>query len=178
MPSTSMRVAALLACAPLALAAPKTAAAKQAAATSIPAPPIRSHLTSISHGPYSGIPLATGALSNSIVGTGIPSLPPNPAATSYPSDGRLHDPQPAPYVPAGGVGTNGTPPVYNAKSDFDYQSLVRPSSLAHLSKDFANSVRLSLSTQNGSNWTCFMMVSLAFRSKISSPLALRRKTVI
>jgi Ferritin-like domain len=42
---------------------------------------------------------------------------------TYPSDGQLHDPQPAPYVPAGGGGTNGTEPVYNAKSDFDYQSL-------------------------------------------------------
>ena len=35
----------------------------------------------------------------------------------------LHDPEPAPYTPAGGLGTNGTEPVYNAKSDFDYESL-------------------------------------------------------
>jgi len=30
---------------------------------------------------------------------------------------------PAPYTPAGGLGTNGTLPVYNVKSDFDYESL-------------------------------------------------------
>jgi hypothetical protein len=35
----------------------------------------------------------------------------------------MHDAQPAPYVPAGGAGLN-TTPVYNVKSDFDYQSLV------------------------------------------------------
>jgi len=133
MPSTSMRVAALLAWAPLALAAPKTAAIK-ATATAAGAPPVRSHPTSISHGPYYGSPTTTGALSNSIIGTGIPSLPPNPAATSYPSDGKLHSPQPAPYVPAGGVGTNGTPPVYNAKSDFDYESLVRSSLLVRFKR--------------------------------------------
>ncbi|PYH90423.1 hypothetical protein BO71DRAFT_75615 [Aspergillus ellipticus CBS 707.79] len=50
-------------------------------------------------------------------------MPANPAATTYPSDGRLHSPEAGPYTPAGGVGTNGTTPVYNAKSDFDYESL-------------------------------------------------------
>ena len=78
-----------------------------------------------SHGPFSGVPTTTGALSLSVQAPSIPALPPNPTATTYISDGQLHDPQPAPYVPAGGLGTNGTEPVYNAKSDYDYQSLVR-----------------------------------------------------
>lgn len=77
-----------------------------------------------SHGPYSGVPTTTGALSLSVLAASIPALPPNPTATTYPSDGKLHDPEPAPYTPAGGLGTNGTEPVYNAKSDFDYESLV------------------------------------------------------
>jgi hypothetical protein len=87
-------------------------------------PPIRSHPTSLPHVSYSGTPTTTGALSHSSVGSGIRSLPPRPEATTYPSDGKLHDPEPAPYVPAGGLGTNGTTPIYNVKSDFDYESLV------------------------------------------------------
>ena len=35
----------------------------------------------------------------------------------------IDSPEPAPYTPAGGLGTNGTLPVYNVKSDFDYESL-------------------------------------------------------
>lgn len=77
-----------------------------------------------SHGPFTGTPTTTGALSLSVVAASIAPLPPNPTATIYPSDGELHDPEPAPYTPAGGLETNGTLPVYNAKSDFDYQSLV------------------------------------------------------
>jgi hypothetical protein len=88
-------------------------------------PPTRSHFTSESHGPYSGTPTTTGAVSAStILASTISPLPVDPTATTYPSDGLLHDPQPAPYVPNGGIGTNSTP-VYNAKSDFDYESLVK-----------------------------------------------------
>merc|ERR1711964_476250 len=76
-----------------------------------------------SHGPYSGTPTTTGALSNSPAGTAIPMLPPNPTAT-YSPDGTLHDQQPIPYTPAGGLGTNGTEPVYRVQSDFDYQSIL------------------------------------------------------
>ncbi|KAJ7819804.1 Rds1 protein [Mycena olivaceomarginata] len=32
-------------------------------------------------------------------------------------------PPPAPFTPAGGLGTNGTPPVYSPMSDFDFQSM-------------------------------------------------------
>ncbi|EEH07482.1 conserved hypothetical protein [Histoplasma capsulatum G186AR] len=78
----------------------------------------------VSHGPFTGTPTVTGALSGTaILGTAISPKPAPANATTYPSDGRLHDPQPAPYVPAGGLGTNGTMPVYNARSDYDFQSL-------------------------------------------------------
>ncbi|GIJ99845.1 hypothetical protein Aspvir_003853 [Aspergillus viridinutans] len=86
-------------------------------------PPTVSHPTSLPHSSFTATPTTSGAESASSVGSGIPTLGPAPGATSYPSDGKLHEPQPAPYVPAGGVGTNGTTPIYNAKSDFDYESL-------------------------------------------------------
>lgn len=83
--------------------------------------------TSATHGPFTGSPTTTGPLTASagIHGTALTSGPPSPAATTYPSDGQLHEPQPAPYVPAGGLGTNGTRPVYRVQSDYDYQSVVR-----------------------------------------------------
>lgn len=102
------------------------AGSRAASPASPTAPPTRSHFTSEPHGPYSGTPTTTGALSApTILASSISPLPVDPKATTYPSDGALHDPQPAPYVPYGGLGTNSTP-VYNAKSDFDYESLVNP----------------------------------------------------
>ncbi|KAN0068571.1 hypothetical protein V8E54_013295 [Elaphomyces granulatus] len=86
--------------------------------------PVRPHSTSLPHGRFSGTANEMGALNNSVVGTGIVApLPVDPEATKYPSDGQLHEPQPAPYVPAGGLETNGTIPVYKAESDWDYESL-------------------------------------------------------
>ncbi|KAK3492161.1 ferritin-like domain-containing protein [Neurospora hispaniola] len=77
-----------------------------------------------SHGTYTGPPaFTTGALSTSVLAPSVPALPPGPDAFKYPSDGQLHAPQPAPYTPAGGVGTNGSAPVYRVLSDFDYQSI-------------------------------------------------------
>lgn len=93
-------------------------------APSSPAPPVVSVPSSVSHGPFKGVAATTGALNNSVLASSISPLPPGPAATTYPSDGRLHDPMPAPYVPAGGRGTNGTEPIYNVRSDFDYESIV------------------------------------------------------
>ncbi|EAL91365.1 ferritin-like domain-containing protein [Aspergillus fumigatus Af293] len=87
-------------------------------------PPILSHTTSLPHSSYTATPTTSGAERASSVGSGISTLGPAPGATSYPSDGKLHDLQPAPFTPAGGVGTNGTTPISNAKSDFDYESLV------------------------------------------------------
>ena len=93
---------------------------------STPTPaPTRAHPSSLPHSSFSGTASTTGALSASSVGKGISSGSIAPAATTYPSDGKLHDAEPAPYSPAGGVGTNGTIPVYNVRSDFDYQSLVK-----------------------------------------------------
>lgn len=77
-----------------------------------------------SHGPYTGPPpTTTGALSTSVVAPSIPALPPGPDAYKYPADGQLHADEPAPYTPSGGIGTNGSAPVYRVQSDFDYQSL-------------------------------------------------------
>lgn len=91
---------------------------------SVPAPPVVSNPGSVSHGPFEGVAMTTGALNNSVLASSISPLPPGPGATTYPSDGQLHDPMPAPYVPAGGRGTNGTEPVYTVRSDFDYESIV------------------------------------------------------
>lgn len=78
-----------------------------------------------SHGPYSGpSPTTTGALSTTLVpSTPVEGSPINPDAIAYLADGNLHAPQPAPYTPSGGVGFNGTVPIYKVQSDFDYQSL-------------------------------------------------------
>jgi hypothetical protein len=95
---------------------------------SVSAPPLRNHSTSEPHTPFTGSATTTGALTASSIGTGISSAGVAAGATSYPADGKLHHAEPAPFDPAGGVGTNGSTPVYNAKSDFDYESLVRTQS--------------------------------------------------
>ncbi|KAI9700659.1 MAG: hypothetical protein M1836_002028 [Candelina mexicana] len=121
-------VSSLLALVPIVTALPQ-ASYTSASATNVqppvPAPPVRSSQVTgaTTHGPFSGTPTTTGALTTDVLAASIPMLPPNPTATTYPSDGKLHNPEPAPYTPAGGLGTNGTEPVYNAKSDFDYESL-------------------------------------------------------
>jgi hypothetical protein len=94
-------------------------------ATNAVPPVISSQVTGVtSHGPFSGTPTTTGALSNSPAGTAIPLLPPNPTALVYNPNGTLNNQQPIPYQPAGGLGTNGTEPVYRVQSDFDYQSIL------------------------------------------------------
>ncbi|TVY25346.1 Protein rds1 [Lachnellula hyalina] len=77
-----------------------------------------------SHGPYSGSATTTGAVKTTALGSEIPVLPPNPVETGYVPNGLLHNPQPVPYQPAGGLGTNGTEPVYRVQSDFDYESIL------------------------------------------------------
>ncbi|OOQ89414.1 Protein rds1 [Penicillium brasilianum] len=111
---------------PLASAVPNgivIARATTSSSASVSAPPVRSHSSSGPHTPFSGTPSITGALTASSIGSGISNGSVAPEATTYPSDGTLNDAQPAPYVPEGGVGTNGSIPVYNAKSDYDYESL-------------------------------------------------------
>ena len=58
-----------------------------------------------------------GALSTTALASSVPQLPPDPAATIYPRNGQLNEPQPAPYVPAGGLGTNGTEPNYQVRGN-------------------------------------------------------------
>lgn len=76
-----------------------------------------------SHGPFDGTATTTGAVSTSVVDSTIPMLGPNPTATYYNTDGKLTEPQPIPYTPAGGLGTNGSEPRYMVESDFDYESI-------------------------------------------------------
>ncbi|KAL3484910.1 ferritin-like domain-containing protein [Aspergillus germanicus] len=76
------------------------------------------------HGPYTGTPTVKGAVT--APGTLAPSIapkPPNPTATYYNAEGVPQNPMPAPYVPAGGLGTNGTEPRYMVESDWDFESI-------------------------------------------------------
>lgn len=76
------------------------------------------------HGPYTGTPTTTGAENGpTTLAASIPMLPPNPTATYYNTGGKPINPLPAPYTPAGGLGTNGTLPRYMVNSDFDYESI-------------------------------------------------------
>ena len=92
--------------------------------SNLPSPYAISHTNVTSHGPYSGPPATTtGALSTKVLAPSIAPLPPPPQILAYPADGKLHGDQPMPYTPSGGIGTNGSEPVYKVASDFDYQSL-------------------------------------------------------
>jgi len=93
-------------------------------ATNALPPVVETFTGATSHGPFTGTPTTTGAISNSPVGTAIPMLPPNPTALIYNPNGELNNQQPIPFTPAGGLGTNGTEPVYRVQSDFDYQSVL------------------------------------------------------
>jgi hypothetical protein len=87
--------------------------------------PLRSSLVtgSTTHGPYSGVPTTIGAVTTATLGLTVPTLPLNPTATYYNTNGKLTQPEPAPYTPAGGLGTNGSLPRYMVGSDFDYESI-------------------------------------------------------
>ncbi|ROT43574.1 hypothetical protein SODALDRAFT_267625 [Sodiomyces alkalinus F11] len=85
--------------------------------------PVVPHTNVTFHGPFEGTPTTTGALSTTVLAASIPARPPPPELLKYPADGKLHGDQPAPYTPSGGIGTNGSVPVYRVASDFDYQSL-------------------------------------------------------
>ncbi|CAJ2504064.1 Uu.00g114580.m01.CDS01 [Anthostomella pinea] len=76
------------------------------------------------HGPYTGTPTTIGAADGpTTLAASIPALPPNPTATYYNTLGVPLHPFPAPYEPAGGLGTNGTLPRYMVESDFDFESI-------------------------------------------------------
>ena len=74
--------------------------------------------------------------------------PLKPIETTYPSDGQLHGPEPAPYTPAGGLGTNGTEPVYKPQSDFDYESLALALYQEWIELDLFNFGLASFSTED------------------------------
>ena len=76
------------------------------------------------HGPYTGTPTTTGAVNGpTTLAASIPTLPLNPTATYYNAAGVPQKPFPAPYTPAGGLGTNGSLPRYMVESDFDFESI-------------------------------------------------------
>ena len=76
------------------------------------------------HGPYTGTPTTTGAVNGpATLAASIAAGPPNPTATYYNSQGVPVNPFPAPYTPAGGLGTNGSLPRYMVESDFDFESI-------------------------------------------------------
>ncbi|KAL4891180.1 ferritin-like domain-containing protein [Aspergillus ambiguus] len=86
-------------------------------------PSVVVHPSSLPHTSFSGIPSTSGAVTASSIGGGVSSMGVAPTATTYPSDGQLHSPQPGPFIPAGGAGTSGETPVYRPQSDFDFESL-------------------------------------------------------
>jgi len=76
------------------------------------------------HGEYTGTPTTIGAANApTTLAASIPAGPPNPTATYYNSAGVPLNPMPAPYTPAGGLGTNGSLPRYMVESDFDFESI-------------------------------------------------------
>jgi hypothetical protein len=85
---------------------------------------VSSILSSYSSAVAAATATTTGAISTTVLAPSIPHLPPGPDATSYPRDGKLHGAEPAPYTPSGGLGTNGSEPVYVPQTDFDFQSMV------------------------------------------------------
>jgi len=86
---------------------------------------VSSMLSSYSSAIASQTATTVGALETAILAPSIPHLPPGPSATAYPRDGLLHGAQPAPFTPSGGLGTNGSEPVYVPETDFDFESIVR-----------------------------------------------------
>ncbi|KAH1284706.1 hypothetical protein KXX33_001107 [Aspergillus fumigatus] len=110
------------------------------------APPLVNSATTgvTTHGAYSGTPTTTGAEQYpSTLAATIP-IQPNPTATYYNPNGKLTEPMPMPYMPAGGVGTNGTVPVYMVQSDL------------------TTSPWLWASTRNISSWTFSTMTVREF----------------
>lgn len=98
-------------------------------ASSIPgvtyaAQPVISPSLSQTEGPFTGpSPTVIGAVGKGPLNTSIPApLPPVP--NPYNPNGLLNNNETAPFTPHGGLGTNGSEPVYRVRSDFDYQSIL------------------------------------------------------
>lgn len=138
---TRSAIAAILAVAPAILAAPAPQVTEpasfgpdsqvsyQAQSTVGPDYPLAEELgdgytSATYHGPYTGTPTTTGAADGpTTLAASIAPLPLNPTATYYNTGGKPINPLPAPYTPAGGLGTNGSLPRYMVESDFDYESI-------------------------------------------------------
>ncbi|OBT62822.1 hypothetical protein VE03_07684 [Pseudogymnoascus sp. 23342-1-I1] len=90
----------------------------------IPVQPLVSGNPETTHGNFTGTATVTGAIAKGELNGTISALPPNPEATVFKPDGTLNKNQTIPFQPAGGLGTNGTEPVYRVQSDFDYQSIL------------------------------------------------------
>ena len=79
---------------------------------------------SSTHGPYMGTPTVVGAANGpTTTASSVAAMGPNPTATYYNTNGLPQNPMPAPFTPAGGLGTNGSLPRYMVESDFDYESI-------------------------------------------------------
>lgn len=79
-----------------------------------PEPPVRSSKVEgpTSHGPFSGEPTTTGALSKLALAQSVAPGPP-PPVTYVNDNGELQaTAMPVPYQPDGGMETNGTEPYY------------------------------------------------------------------
>lgn len=145
---TVVQIAAILAAAPSILAAPAPTPAPQVAGaeaapssfgpdSQIPASPQtpagpddpvivgqNGYFTATYHGSYKGTPTTTGAVkASTTLAASIAPKPLNPTATYYNAKGVPQQPFPAPYTPAGGLGTNGSLPRYMVNSDFDFESI-------------------------------------------------------
>ncbi|KAL5344043.1 ferritin-like domain-containing protein [Aspergillus crustosus] len=100
----------------------------QAAQPAFPGAPVvipqNAYTSAPFHGPYSGTPTTTGAVkAPGTLAVSIAPKPPNPTHTYYNAAGVPQNPMPAPYVPFGGLGTNGTLPRYMVNSDWDFESI-------------------------------------------------------
>lgn len=100
--------------APAPIPAPAPAPQITESPASGPEPPVRSSEVEgpTSHGPFSGEPTTTGALSKPALAQSIAPQPPLPV-TYVNNNGELQaDTMPVPYEPDGGILTNGTEPYY------------------------------------------------------------------
>lgn len=171
-------IAAILALAPAVLTAPAPQVTEpasfgpdvqvsyQAQSTADPDYPLAEELgggyaSATYHGPYTGTPTTTGAEDGpTTIAASIPPMPLSPTATYYNTNGKPIHPFPAPYVPAGGLGTNGSLPRYMVESDFDYESIalglyqVRLISSRSCPRDIAD-----IDHRNGSSSTSFTTAS-------------------
>ena len=87
-------------------------------------PNVNGYNTASYHGPYTETPTTTGAVDGpTTLAVSVAAGPANPTATYYNADGVPKNPFPAPYTPAGGLGTNGSLPRYMVESDYDFESI-------------------------------------------------------